>query len=115
MRSPLLFLFLIASLAFAGCEKTELTGEYAIYQGLWESDFYKLELKEDGKGEFLDQFGATNRGVAGRVIISGNRLRIASTFASKNFHIDIPPTREEDDDGEVYRMMQLDGVIYIRQ
>lgn len=114
MRKPWFFALLVVSVLFIGCEKTELTGEYAMYQGLWESDFYKLELKENGKGEFLDQFGATNRGVAGRVIISGNRLRIASTFASKNFHIDIPPTEEEDDDG-VYMMMQLDGVIYIRK
>jgi len=115
MKKPLFFvLFLFGSIAFLGCEKTELTGEYAIYQGVWESDFYMLELKENGRGEFLDQFGSTNRGVAGRVIISGNRLRIASTFANKSFHIDIPPTEEEDDDG-VYKMMQLDGVTYIRQ
>lgn len=98
-----------------GCKKTELTGDLAKYEGTWESINSTMELKDNGRANFIEFLGTSRRSINGRLIISDSRLRITAVFASRNFNIDIPPTEQENEDGDTEWMMRLDGMDYLRK
>lgn len=117
MKFPVftLMIFLVATALISGCKKTELTGDLSIYAGTWESINSTMELKEDGRANFIEFLGTSRRSINGRLIITDNRIRITAVFSSRNFNIDLPPTEQEDEDGNLEMVMRLDGLDYVRQ
>lgn len=103
------------ALLFSGCKKTELTGDLAIYAGTWESINATMELKDNGRANFIEFQGNSRRSINGRLIVTDNRIRITAVFASRNFNIDIPPTEQEDENGDTEWIMRLDGIDYIQE
>ncbi len=107
-------LLLILVLAFgSGCKKTELSGEFELYEGRWESFNSELELMAKGRANYYDFLN--NRSINGRLIIAGNKLKINAVFSGKNFNIDQLPTEQENEEGEMEVIMRLDGVDFTRQ
>lgn len=97
----------------SGCKKTELSGDLEMYEGRWESFDSELELMSNGRANYYNF--QNNRSINGRLIISGNKLKINAVFAGKNFNIDQPPTEQENESGESELVMLLDGLEFIRQ
>lgn len=108
-------LTLCSVVLFSGCKKTELTGDLAVYAGTWESINATMELKDNGRANFIEFLGTSRRSINGRLIISDSRIRITAVFASRNFNIDIPPTEQENEDGDPEMFMRLDGLDFIKK
>lgn len=117
MKFPVfnLIIVLVAFALISGCKKTELTGDLSIYEGTWESINSTMELKENGRANFIEFLGTSRRSINGRLIITESRIRITAVFANRNFNIDMPPTEQEDEDGNIEMMMRLDGLDYVKQ
>lgn len=117
----ILVLFCVVSLAFAhsGCKKTELNGEYALYEGYWQSSNIALRLYQNGKADYEEYSGSSTKTITGgRLVIKNGTLKVAGGFVNKKFDIDQPPTEvvytyDDSQDWVVYEMV-LDGMTFQR-
>ncbi len=106
-------ILMVMLLLGSGCKKTELNGAYQEYEGRWKSFNSELELMSNGRANYINF--QSNRSINGRLVISGDKLKVTAVFASKNFNIDHPPTEQENESGELEVVMRLDGLDFIRQ
>jgi hypothetical protein len=112
------FLFISIALTLvmttAGCRKTKLTGDKALYEGYWTSSTTTLELMANGRGSYNYDDGVTTKSINnGRLIIQGSMLKI-KLLVSKKYHIDSPPVTHTSMYGDTYTEMTLDGEVFLK-
>jgi hypothetical protein len=94
-------------ISLTGCKKTELEGQYAIYEGYWSSSSENMTLYGNGRADYASYQGSTQKTISGgRLVINKGELKIVAGFLKVSFKIDSPPSTSQNSG---FTTMTLDG------
>jgi hypothetical protein len=104
-----ILLLLIITLGLSGCIKTELTGRYENFEGVWNAQGITMTLYKEGRADFIYGPGDKKNITGGRLLIIDYELKILSTFKNLNFNIIEYPFVHNKNQPNEYKTMALSG------
>jgi hypothetical protein len=114
-----LLIVLILFFVNTSCKKTELEGEFLLYEGAWTNTKGNkhLSIWNDGSAAYAeytnDGFNINAKEIPnGRLVIKNDKLKVAGTIKSIKFKINVPPFKKYDQDNDEYYVMTLDSEVF---